>query len=113
MHSLKRAMKRFVVLVFALWVGLSPSLSAIEYDKKYYVPFRDDSLEHFGLGAGTTFLGSQVLQFWGVTLGPAVTVSALGSIGLNFYKEYVYDLKPGVNDLIAGTIGTIIGTIAA
>ena len=106
-------MKRSLVLALGIWIGVSPLSQAADYNQKYYVPFRNDSLEHFGVGAGGTFLGTQVLQFWGLSLGPAVTLSALASLGATFYKEYGYDPNPGVNDLIAGTVGTLIGTLAA
>jgi len=111
-EEMRDAMRR-LILFLILIIGAGPMSLAVDYDEKYYVPFREDSLEHFCVGACGTYIGSQVLQYGGMPKGPAIALSAAGALGATFYKEYAHDPQPSINDLIAGTLGTLVGSLFA
>ncbi|MFA5976308.1 MAG: hypothetical protein WC859_09135 [Elusimicrobiota bacterium] len=85
---------------------------AVEYVEKKFVFTRTDSQEHFWLGAGGTFIGTQTLRLMNVPRLPATWVAATGVLGVGVAKEFLVDSNPSVNDLMADGLGVALGTLA-
>ena len=85
---------------------------AINWAKKDFRPFGYHTEEHLWLCAAGTFVDAQTYQYFGMDRTPAITLGAVQILALGVGKEFALDQQPGVNDLIADSIGILIGTVA-
>ena len=103
---------RFRALFLALLFCVSNAAEGVEFEKKNFVLFGYHTQEHLWLSAGGTFIGSQCFQIIGVDRTPADVLSAGIIFGAGMSKEFFIDPHPGVNDIIADSLGVAIGTLA-
>lgn len=109
-------MKFSAAVIVSIAVGVAvPAVAQDKYapNEKKLVFLRKDTQEHFWLSASSTFVGTQVLRSWGLSLGPSVGLSAVGVYGAGVAKEFLHDPQISKNDLMADALGVALGSLAS
>jgi hypothetical protein len=103
---------RFLLLGMAACLLVEPPAFAVEWAKKDFQLFGYHTQQHLWASAAATFTFAQVYQYYGMEHTPALAVSAIQVMTIGIGKEFIADQHPGENDLIADSIGILIGSLA-